>query len=254
MKVLLIVVDGMTPYSIVNLPEAKRMLEKSSFTMNATTVMPSVTLPCHMSLFHSVDPSRHGTTTNTYAPQVRPIRGLCEVLTQNKKNCAFFYSWEPLRDLTRPGSLSYAYFWRGGLLGYDVANDRLSKAAIRHLSENSMDFSFLYLGNTDEVGHKYGWMSAEYIDAMAKSWVNIAKIADALSDEYIVLITADHGGHGRAHGTELPEDMQIPLVIFGKEFQPGAKLPDANIIDFAPTITKLLGVEADEDWEGKSLV
>lgn len=59
MKVLLALLDGMRPDSITNVPEAQ-------------TVFPSVTLPCHISLFHSVDPDRHGITTNTYTPQVRP--------------------------------------------------------------------------------------------------------------------------------------------------------------------------------------
>ena len=51
----------------------------------AQTVMPSVTLPCHMSLFHSVAPDRHGILTNTYTPQVRPINGICEQLHLYKR-------------------------------------------------------------------------------------------------------------------------------------------------------------------------
>ena len=80
MKVLLILADGMRPDALKNIPLAQALLKKSTYSLAADTVMPSVTLPCHMSLFHSVDPSRHGTTTNTYAPQVRPVEGLCEVL------------------------------------------------------------------------------------------------------------------------------------------------------------------------------
>ena len=76
MRTLLILVDGMRPDALKNNARAQRMIRKSTSSMDAQTVMPSVTLPCHMSLFHSVDPARHGTTTNTYAPQVRPIRGL----------------------------------------------------------------------------------------------------------------------------------------------------------------------------------
>ena len=103
MRVLLILVDGMRPDSLTDIQKAQGIIKKSLYTMEAQTVMPSVTLPCHMSLFHSVDPSRHGTTTNTYAPQVRPINGLCEVIKNNHKSSAFFYSWEELLDFTRPG-------------------------------------------------------------------------------------------------------------------------------------------------------
>ena len=82
-KVVMILVDGMRPDGMMECghPFPAKLIEKSSYSLNAQTVKPSVTLPCHMSLFHSVDPGRHGTTTNTYMPQVRPIAGLCEGLT-----------------------------------------------------------------------------------------------------------------------------------------------------------------------------
>ena len=108
-KVQLILVDGMRPDSLeaCGNPYVKTLLENSLYTLDAKTVMPSVTLPCHMSLFHSVDPARHGITTNTYMPQVRPIDGLVERL-KGKAKCGMFYNWEELRDLTRPGSLTCA--------------------------------------------------------------------------------------------------------------------------------------------------
>ena len=113
MRILVILVDGMRADAIQNLPRVKEIMKKSAYSMEAQTVMPSVTLPCHMSLFHSVDPLRHGTTTNVYAPQVRPVNGLCEVLLQNGKKSAFFYNWEELRDLSRPNSLTFSFFCKG---------------------------------------------------------------------------------------------------------------------------------------------
>lgn len=71
----------------------------------AKTVVLSVTLPCHMSLFHSVVPQRHGILTNIYVPQVRPVKGLFEILTGQGKKCAMFYSWEELRDISGPGAM-----------------------------------------------------------------------------------------------------------------------------------------------------
>ena len=109
-KVQLILVDGMVPESLsaCGNPYAMELLSKSLYTLNAQTVMPSVTLPCHMSLFHSVDPTRHGITTNFYMPQVRPVNGLFEQL--KGKKCGIFYNWEELRDLSRPGSDTVAWF------------------------------------------------------------------------------------------------------------------------------------------------
>lgn len=61
MKVLMILVDGMRPDSIADIQLAQNLIAASASTMAAKPVMPSVTLPCHMSLFHSVTPSRHRT-------------------------------------------------------------------------------------------------------------------------------------------------------------------------------------------------
>lgn len=254
MRTLLILVDGMRPDALVKIPQAQEIMKDCAFTMNATTVMPSVTLPCHMSLFHSVDPTRHGTTTNTYAPQVRPIDGLCEVLSKNKKNCAMFYNWHELRDLVRPGSLVHSYFCKGSAIGWEKANEMVTDDAIRYLAENDTDFAFLYLGYVDEAGHAYGWLSKEYMEAMESSWENIRRVMDALSEDYTVIITADHGGHERMHGTDLPEDMTIPVMIKGRDFSAGKELENVNIKDIAPTVAKLLGVAPDEAWEGNSLL
>lgn len=254
MRTLLILVDGMRPDALANVPAAQRIIARSKSTMNAQTVMPSVTLPCHVSLFHSVDPTRHGTTTNTYAPQVRPINGLCEVLGMAKQSSAFFYSWHQLRDLARPGCLAYAYFYKGGEYGYDKANDRLTGEAIAFLNENHICFSFLYLGYTDAAGHGHGWMSEGYMEAMENSWKNIERIVNALPEDYTVIITADHGGHDRTHGSSCPEDMTIPLIILGAAADKVGDLEGATIMDIAPTIVKIMGVEPDPEWEGKSLI
>jgi ABC-type sugar transport system ATPase subunit len=86
-KVVLILVDGMASYAVkaCKHPFIPELLKESIYNLDSTTVMPSVTLPCHMSLFHSVPPQRHGILTNTYVPQVRPIDGLMEQLKKSDK-------------------------------------------------------------------------------------------------------------------------------------------------------------------------
>jgi len=254
MKVLLILTDGMRPDAIADHPLARDMMAASSYSLSAQTVFPSVTLPCHMSLFHSVDPNRHGTTTNIHMPQVRPIDGLCEALKLKKKQCAFFYNWEPLRDLSRPGSLSYSYYCNGKQYGWEKTNAMVTENALSFIRDYSPDFAFVYLAWTDEAGHASGWMSPEYMHAIDSSWQSIQTLRQAFSEEYTIIVTADHGGHDRHHGTDLPEDMTIPVLLQGEAFAPGKELENVSLKDIAPTIAKLLDAEAPEEWEGRSLV
>ena len=254
-KVVLILVDGMRPESLelCGHPFVNEMLAHSAYTLDAKTVMPSVTLPCHFSLFLSVAPQRHGILTNTYVPQVRPIRGMCEVFSAAGKRCAMFYNWEQLKDLSNPGTLRFSTFVSSKDGGYETANAKLTANAVPYVAKEKPDFTFLYLGWTDEAGHAEGWLGDEYTRSVKGSFDCIQEIVTALDDDYTVIVTADHGGHDRCHGTEMPEDMTIPLLIYRRNGEK-KELGDANIIDIAPTIAAILGVAPDADWEGKSLV
>jgi predicted AlkP superfamily pyrophosphatase or phosphodiesterase len=255
-KVILISIDGMRPDGLKNCgnPYVKELEKLCAYTYNGSSCFPSVTFPCHFAMAHSVTPQRHGTTTNTYMPQVRPINGLCEVLKQADKKCAIFYNWEEIRDVSRPNSLAHSCFYAGRRIGYKQAGEELTDSAIEYLKKYDTDFTFIYFGYPDMQGHNFGWMTDEFMEAVESSWNNIDKLVSALGDEYTYIITADHGGHDRTHGTEMPEDMLIPIIIKGKDFEAGKILENANIMDIAPTVTKLLGVAPDSEWEGKALI
>lgn len=254
MKVLLILVDGMRPDSLQDISYVSKLKEKASYSLEAKTVYPSDTLPCHMSLFHSVDPECHGTTTNTYHSAGKPITGLFETLrTAGKKN-AMFYSWEQLRDVSRPGSLAYTYFISCKDYTGEIYVPACTDAAIAYIGKEQPDFAFLYLAMPDDVGHKKGWMSEEYLASVKLCWQNVERALASLPEDYAVIITADHGGHDRGHGTYDPQDMTIPMFFKGKDFAPGKVLSDVNIKDIAPTVLKLLQVLPPADWEGKSLL
>ena len=84
MRVILILADGMRPDALVENPSVQRCIQRLSYTLKGDLVFPSVTLSCHISMFHSIDPDRHRTTTNTSAPQVRSIDGLIDLLHKNR--------------------------------------------------------------------------------------------------------------------------------------------------------------------------
>ena len=108
-KVLLILIDGLRPDALAQCEHPflyRFMKDSSAHSFNGRSVMPSITLPCHMSLFHSVTPDRHGILDNTYIRPTHKLDGLFDILERQKKKCAFFYTWAQLRDLCRPGALA----------------------------------------------------------------------------------------------------------------------------------------------------
>lgn len=126
--------------------------------------------------------------------------------------------------------------------------------AISYIKEQKPDFAFIYLGLVDHAGHVHKWMSREYMQACCQSLDEIKRIVESCKDAYSIIITADHGGHEWMHGTAKKEDMLIPLVCIGPDFQPGARLDSIGICDIAPTIAELMNVPAADEWKGKSLI
>ncbi len=254
-KSIIILVDGMRPDALeaCGHPFYSEILATGAVQLPGRSVMPSVTLPCHISLFHSVPPTRHGTLTNTYAQQVRPVRSLFEVLTAAGKNCAMFYNWEQLRDISLPGNKCFSYYMN--LHTYEDTDRKLTDAALDFIAAEKPDCVFLYLGQTDEAGHADGWLSEFYLKTLADAWECIRRVSEATADEYDLIITADHGGHDRMHGTEQNEDMNIPVFV---RFADGAPVrPEVEctgLLDIAPTVAARLGAVPDRDWEGASLL
>ena len=80
--VVLFVLDGLRPDGLqqADTPNIGSVFADGAFTMEARTVMPSATLPCHTSMFRGVTPERHGITTNTWVPQVRPVSSVVDIV------------------------------------------------------------------------------------------------------------------------------------------------------------------------------
>lgn len=253
-KVILISIDGMRPDGLKQCknPYVEELMKIASYTFNARTVFPSVTLPCHMSMFHSVPPERHGTTTNIYMPQVRPINGLFEQISNAGGVCAMYYGWEPLRDVSRPGSLKEAGYINA--YSFDHTDAMLTDRALNYIKVAKPDFVFLYMVETDEKGgHDNGWMSDEYLNVIYHAIDNVKRVIEETNGEYTVIITADHGGHDRGHGSDMDEDMTIPMIFYGPHFSPGKELNGVSILDIAPTIADIMEIPAAKEWEGKPL-
>lgn len=67
------------------------------------------------------------------------------------------------------------------------------------------------------------------------------------------IITADHGGYDRMHGTDMPEDMTIPMFFIGADFEKNKELKDVSILDIAPTVAAVMGFECEKEWQGRAV-
>ena len=250
--VVFISLDGVRPDALTaaNCPTLNSIRERGASTLQARSVMPCITLPCHTSVFHSVPPARHGITSNIYVPMARPLPGLVEVARAAGKRVAFFYNWEQLRDVARPGSVHFSYFkdnW------HDQDGDaEIIGQARRFIARERPDFAFVYAGTIDGVGHDRGWMSDEYLRQLERVDKLLDGFFEALPAEYTAIIHSDHGGHERSHGADIPEDMTIPWMAVGPKIKKGYAIQsEVSLLDTAPTIARFLEIQPHPEWEGR---
>lgn len=252
-KVIFISIDGMRPDGLIKCgnPKVEELKKICSYTFNGKACIPPVTLPCHLSMFYGVCPERHGILTNTFVPMVRPVLGIFEKIKAFGKVTAMYYGWDEMRSVASLGSLSLSRY-----VHYSKVEDgdtAVTDSAIADIKAFKPDFAFVYMPVTDEAGHSKGWMSEFYLEKLSIALDNAKKLVDTFGDEYYVIITADHGGHGRDHGADIPEDMTIPLFFFGEEFEKGKELKDVSLLDIAPTVMKIMDIPVEREWEGKPL-
>ncbi len=253
-KVILISIDGMRPDGLLGCgSDAVGFLcSRASYTFDARSVYPSITLPCHISLFYGVEPMRHGIVSNVFVPQVHQISGLFERISAMGGVSAVFYGWEPMRNVAPAGTCKYATYVNA--YTEESVDTLLTDRAIELIEDKKPDFVYLYQVDTDEKGgHDNGWMSEEYLRRIRIAIENARRVVERFEDEYTIIITADHGGHDRMHGTDMPEDMTIPMFFIGTDFEKNKELKDVSILDIAPTVAAVMGFEREKEWQGRAV-
>ncbi|MBN1965998.1 MAG: alkaline phosphatase family protein [Anaerolineae bacterium] len=256
-RIIVVMFDGCRPDGLAQAqtPWLDALMLEGTHTWSAQTVVPSDTLPAHMSLFRGVLPEKHGVQTNTAAASAYAFPGIMDLAHQAGLHTAMFYSWEELRDLSAPGSLnmSFCLTWRD-----DRDTDAvIAEHAAAYLIAEQPALTLVYFARPDWTGHNAGWMSPAYVEAIAQTDRNASRLFAALAaaqvrENFTVLFLADHGGHGKGHGTASPEDTTIPWLLTGPGIRRNHRLTmPVPIIDTAPTLAYLLGLPPAPDWEGQ---
>ena len=247
-----IAIDGLRPdaLAVTRCPNLTLLRKRGAYSLCARSVMPSVSLPCFVSIFRSQPPQVHGVTTNVWTQPPQPVLGLADLARGSKLRCGFFHNWEPLRNVNIPGALHVSFF-RDNLHEGADGDGVIAHEAMRYMRNDHPDFMFVYLGSVDIAGHDFGWMSDEYLKRVESVDGLVGMLLDALPAGATALVTADHGGHNRQHGLDIPEDMTVPLFVVGPAVRAGYEISaPVSILDVAPTLARVLGLSAPGEWQG----
>jgi len=258
-RTIFIIIDGLRGDALekVHAPTLSYLRENGASTMTMKTVNPSLTLPAHFSIFTSLAPYSHGVTANTALPDLScAAQSLFPHVKSLGGTVSAFYSWDHLRNLCLPGVLDVAHC-------RTVSDEKdllaLAADASAHITTDQPDFCFVYFELTDIVGHRHGWMSEEYLQAVEVSDRALERLLDGVlamreSERVNIVVQSDHGGKGDNHMGEDPEIMNVPFIAWGKGILENQEIASpVSILDTAPTLAGMMGIPPHFAWQGKTM-
>jgi predicted AlkP superfamily pyrophosphatase or phosphodiesterase len=259
--VVVISVDGLRPDAIAryNAKTVQRLMREGRYSLTAQTIANSNTLPSHTSMLTGVDSDVHGITWNSDKTgkfghvKVPTVFGLAR---DAGFSTAAFYSKPKFNHIAAPGSLDEVHGPTGGAIPWNSA--KTVDLVQRYFDTKEPNLTFVHIADADFVGHSFGWMGFLYGQAVRQADLAVARVLD-LADErfgrgrYSVILTADHGGHGKRHGSTDPLDTTIPWIVWGEGVQPGDTLSGVRTMDTAATVLWMLNVGAPSSWTGRAV-
>ena len=146
---------------------------------------------------------------------------------------------------------------------YSSNGDQLmTNRVVQMMQDPSTDAVMMFYSDTDVAGHTCGFSptAACYITAIQKADGQIGQVLTALharptfaNEDWLVVMTSDHGGIGTGHSGGLPEQRAIPFIVAGPLAT--TVLPQAHPrqVDVAATVLAYFGAPLPANYDGHAV-
>ena len=256
-RVIVVVIDGcrLDRFHEAEKPYLEKMMAGGTVFESVETVYPARTVVCFSSMFTGASPEAHGITSNLVLKLGLKVESVFGALRRAGKE-GRLVGIAHLIDAFGDDVASVT-----SVAHNDKIDQNLIAAARRELEEHDPDLLVLQLLAVDQNGHVRGTYYPEYVerieitDRLIEEFMGWCKDHGYLEDAAVVLM-ADHGqGRGiGAHGHLSEGERFVPFAMWGSGISRGKSVSEPrSILDLAPTICYLLGVEPPDGSVGRVL-
>ena len=257
-KLLLIGIDGCRTDALISAstPNIDKLIEDGVFIENAICSIngqPTMSGPGWSTMLTGVWYDKHGVSGNFFRgskiDQFPPFN-----ILMKKKNKEFkmasFIMWKPLHKRIFKNSEDYYRF-------FPRYNDDLAVEVSDYLARSKDDVVFIDFDHVDRAGHLFGFdpENKRYVRAIESVDSYIGLIVKSLenresvkSEDWLIIITSDHGGLKRKHGGQSESEKTIPIILNGSSFKEKKIKRQAYLADIVPTIFEHFQLEVDSSW------
>ncbi|MEY4514096.1 MAG: hypothetical protein RLZZ450_6218 [Pseudomonadota bacterium] len=250
--VVVVSIDGLRPDVITPaMKSLHRLYLQGSSARVARTISKSATLPSHASMVSGVDADEHGLNFNAYRPERgnigRPT--IFSVAHAAGLPTYMFVGKAKLKHLLGKPSDAQLKVAGGGCR-------RLVKEALPQLQQMKRGLLFMHFADPDSAGHRTGWMTDPYVEAVHNADACLESVMETIEkggnmERTLLVVTSDHGGHGRSHGTRMEVDQRIPWYAWGASSRRGRTGRPVHTTDTAATTLSALGLKLPEHMHGQ---
>jgi predicted AlkP superfamily pyrophosphatase or phosphodiesterase len=248
-KVAIISIDGLRPDALLTVGASNilALADRGAYSWQAQTILPSTTLPSHVSMLSGFTPDVHGIVWDDYLRERGPI----PVPTLFSTARSF-----GRRTAMMAGKHKFTYFCEGaGSDACSISSNGDDDVTASAVSSRTVDLLFVHLPDVDFTGHRTGWMSDDYLTAVRRADLAVGRIVSSLPADTTVILSADHGGHLSDHGSNQASDMTIPWIIAGPRIAQGRQLSSAiRTVDTAATAAYVLGFALQPGAAGRPVL
>lgn len=177
-------------------------------------------------------------TTNRRDFSLKPIRKtiLNNIVEKGLDVCAV----GKIEDIYGGYGITKAVHTKSNMDGVDKTIEYMKEPTKGLIFTNLVDFDMLYGHRNDVEG---------YANALREFDAKIPEIIDALRDDDVLIITADHGCDPTTSSTDHSREY-IPMLVYGKSIKSGINLGTReSFSDIGKTIGEMLSVQNDISGE-----
>ncbi len=268
--IIIVGFDGFSAYSVnngVEMPTLRKMMAEGAYTLENRSVLPSSSAVNWSSMFMGAGPELHGYTDWGSRTPDLPSR----VVNSDNRFPNIFGLY---RDKAPEAEIGYIYEWSG--LNYLVDTLAMSYRqqapmneenplgctlpAVEYIKAKKPNLCAVLFDQPDGKGHNHGWESKEYFEMMTHLDNCLAQIIQAVEEagmmeESVIMVVSDHGGIDKGHGGKTMNEMQTPIVFYGKGIKKGFYIPESTMIyDIAGTLAYMLEVEQPQVWIARPIL
>ncbi len=252
-RALFVGMDGVRPdaLQVAAIPELDSLLPQAAYSFRATTHLGADTssAPGWTSIFTGVQADKHGVWENgDYDGRDDAYPSfMLRAVEQLGASTSLAYQWADIgMNIVEYEAVNQAY-WSG--------DEEIALWTAEAIGDEAFDLHAVVFDDTDHAGHEYGFdaEAAGYLAAIEEADRQLGLLLEAIearpaSEDWLVVVTTDHGGEGTSHGEQNEACQTIWLVVAGQAVQPG-ELAEASHMDVHPTILNFLGLPPQEDYD-----